>query len=243
MADHATLERCYLRRGLRVGQQQNHGTGPAPYMLSRAGEKGVPGGHMSAHQEEGPRRSGARNTRGAVAREPIAAAILADWSTLVQRLERRLYRYFRHLPASREETCDMVCNVLVTVYAAAREAPPDTDLAPVVEATAREEGARYMRRLRHEQPIGDRNDLPVADSTERARATAREQTWRRLKALLAGLPEVQRLIVERRLDDVPYAAIAAELGYEEGSVKTLRNRAMHQLRRQSKGFVPPIPDK
>lgn len=186
---------------------------------------------MSADEAEGPGRSRTPKAQRVDAGEPIMAATLADWDALVQRLERRLHRYYRLLPASNEERRELVRNVLASVYAAAREASPDTDLAPVVEAVAREEGARYMRRVRHEVPIADLADLPVGRMPDPARSGARERLWEWLEPRLDGLPEVQRVAIERGLDDVADADIAEEAGYKPGSIKTLRNRGIYALRR------------
>jgi RNA polymerase sigma factor (sigma-70 family) len=63
----------------------------------------------------------------------------------------------------------------------------------------------------------------------------REQLWLWLDQLLARLSDRQRVAIERHLDGVSDAEIAAEIGCTAGTVRVLRARGMASL----KQFAPP----
>jgi RNA polymerase sigma factor (sigma-70 family) len=128
-------------------------------------------------------------------------------------------------------------DVLADAWAIASEmSPVDQDEAGLVRGLAREASARHKRLMRHEVSLGDSSkpDQAAQQSAMEA-AHHREQLWLWLDQLLARLSDRQRVAIERHLNGVSDAEIAAEIGCTAGTVRVLRARGMASL----KQFAPP----
>jgi RNA polymerase sigma-70 factor (ECF subfamily) len=77
----------------------------------------------------------------------------------------------------------------------------------------------------------------AADSGSSPSAQAiRHEEAARLAAALARLPEdMQQVLIGRHLDDLPYAALAQQLGRSEAAVRVLYTRALRRLREECAG--------
>ena len=164
-------------------------------------------------------------------------ALETEWVDFMDRWAGLVRRYFKWIRCDRQELDELTMDVLSDAYVALQDIPRGGGAEQVVRAMAREassEQKRLMRRRDRSEVLGDIED----DTEAHEAALRREALWEWLVSLLRGLPEHQRLIIERRLDGVGDVEIAAELGYTVQSVWSLRTRGMRSLRAVAESSPP-----
>jgi RNA polymerase sigma-70 factor (ECF subfamily) len=92
--------------------------------------------------------------------------------------------------------------------------------------------ATGKRDLSLEQSGEDIANQPASGSSPSAQAIRHEQAARMAEAL-SRLPEdMQRVLMGRHMDDLPYAVLAEQLNRSEGAVRVLYTRALRRLREE-----------
>lgn len=161
----------------------------------------------------------------------LIAAAQADpraFAPLYDRYLDPVFRYcFRRLgdrEAAEDATSQVFCKAL-----AALPAYRDGAFAGWLFTIAHNVVTDHYRRQRRDQPFDDAEEPVDGELTPEERAVAADE-GRRLRALLARLPDDQRRVVELRLAGLSGAEIAHALDRSPGAVKMLQFRAITRLR-------------
>lgn len=142
----------------------------------------------------------------------------------------RLYRYLDRLTGDSEQASDLAQEACVRLYRRG-ELPDDTGawLITVAMNLFRNERSSRSRRLRlltparGEQVQGDPTSSPLE-------ATLADESRRRVRATIDGMPERERRMLLLRAEGYSYREIANSLELNEASVGTLLARAQRAFR-------------
>jgi RNA polymerase sigma-70 factor (ECF subfamily) len=89
-----------------------------------------------------------------------------------------------------------------------------------------------MRNPTREQTVADLSQLPAASDTPSRQALHQEQASRLAEALARLPDDMQRVLLGRHVDELPYAVLAEQLGRSEAAVRVLYTRALKRLREE-----------
>lgn len=175
-------------------------------------------------------RYGADRPRVGAGMNPL---ILKDWfQREVLPLEAILVTYLRQNWRDQSNIEDLLHDIYVQVYQAAREHLPENPKA-FVFTTAR--NLLISRVRRHNivpiEAVADLDALGVAiDAPDQERSTIAREELRRLQSAMDQLPPKYRdVVVMRRLDGLSRSEIAVRLGLSEETVTTYLHRGMCAL--------------
>lgn len=159
-------------------------------------------------------------------------ALKAWFQREVLPLEAILMMYLRQNWRDQSNIEDLLHDVYVQVFEAAREKVPENPKA-FVFTTARN---LLISRVRQRnivpiETVADLDALGVAiGAPDQERSTIAREELRRLQTAMDQLPEKYRdVVIMRRVEDLSRAEIAVRLGLTEGSVSTYLRRGMCAL--------------
>ncbi|HMF17610.1 MAG TPA: sigma-70 family RNA polymerase sigma factor [Gemmataceae bacterium] len=89
-----------------------------------------------------------------------------------------------------------------------------------------------MRNPTREQTVSDLSELPAASDTPSRQALQQEQASRLAEALARLPDDMQRILLGRHVDELPYAVLAEQLGRSEAALRVLYTRALKRLREE-----------
>jgi RNA polymerase sigma-70 factor (ECF subfamily) len=89
-----------------------------------------------------------------------------------------------------------------------------------------------MRNPTREQIVADLSELPAASDTPSRQALQQEQASRLAEALGRLPDDMQRILLGRHVDELPYSVLAEQLGRSEAALRVLYTRALKRLREE-----------
>ena len=89
-----------------------------------------------------------------------------------------------------------------------------------------------MRNPTREQTVADLSELPAASDTPSRQALQQEQASRLAEALGRLPDDMQRILLGRHVDELPYSVLAEQLGRSEAALRVLYTRALKRLREE-----------
>jgi RNA polymerase sigma-70 factor (ECF subfamily) len=161
---------------------------------------------------------------------PAAAAPAVDWDEVFREELPRVYNYLRYRGFDRATAEDLTSATFEKAWRARDRYRRDrAAVSTWLAAIARNTAIDHLRRPRLDVPLDERTDAP-AEATPETEAL-RQAESRRLRALLAGLPEREREIVALKYGaGATNRAIARLTGLGESNVGTILHRTIAALR-------------
>lgn len=156
----------------------------------------------------------------------VSGEVYADWEAVYRDNVERLYRLMFSKVGNRGDAEDLTAEVFLAALGPLRMSASVGEVRAYLLVTARTVLARYWRRTLGTEITTLDIDLDVAlaaaePAVDGSAAAARAQ------AVLAGLPQTYRRILELRfLEACSVKEAAAELGVSVGNAKVLQHRAL-----------------
>ncbi len=152
----------------------------------------------------------------------VSGEVYADWEAVYRDNVERLYRLMFSKVGNRGDAEDLTAEVFLAALGPMRMSASVGEVRSYLLVTARTVLARYWRRTIGAEITTLDVDLATAEpAVDGSAAAARAQ------AVLAGLPQTYRRILELRfLEACSVKEAAAELGVSVGNAKVLQHRAL-----------------
>jgi RNA polymerase sigma-70 factor (ECF subfamily) len=163
-------------------------------------------------------------------RNPAAAVSAVDWDGVFREELPRVYNYLRYRGFDRATAEDLTSATFEKAWRARGRYRRDrAAVSTWLAAIARNTVIDHLRRPRFDVPLDERTDAPAGATPETEALLEAER--RRLRALLAALPEREREIVALKYGaGATNRAIARLTGLGESNVGTILHRTIAALR-------------
>jgi RNA polymerase sigma-70 factor (ECF subfamily) len=150
----------------------------------------------------------------------------AAFDTLVRRYQQPIYWMALRYVGNDADAKDVAQRALVQAFVKLRQLREGASFRSWVYRTAANLALNVVRDRKPQLPLAD--DVAVALTRE---PLVEEEAQRRLRAAVAKLPPMQRLVVELRVfEELPFAEVAEAADCSENSAKVNFHHALERLR-------------
>lgn len=157
----------------------------------------------------------------------VSGEVYADWEAVYRDNVERLYRLMFSKVGNRGDAEDLTAEVFLAALGPLRMSASVGEVRSYLLVTARTVLARYWRRTLGTEITTIGTDLDVDLATPDPAVDGGSVAAARVQAVLAGLPQTYRRILELRfLEARSVKEAAAELGVSVANAKVLQHRAL-----------------
>ena len=152
------------------------------------------------------------------------------FTALVDRYQARIYRHLNHLVGDPDDASDLTQEVFVKVWNKLDGFEGRSQLYTWLHRIATNEALSWMRSRKRRRTVSlDQDDSAVPEPEAPLDADG-DAMQAALAAAVAILPERQRQVFSLRYqDEMPYAAMAKQLGLTEGALKASYHHAVKKI--------------
>jgi RNA polymerase sigma-70 factor (ECF subfamily) len=158
-----------------------------------------------------------------------AVTLAGEVTELFEQLRNPLFRYLLSLGLSAQDGEEVIQEAFLALFQHLKSGKPRDNLRGWIFRVGHNQALKLRRRhgMRPVQPLG----VPVDGSPDPEQQALRNQSQRRLAAVMRALPEQDRACVALRAEGIRYREIAEILGVSLGTVALSLERSLAKLSR------------